>query len=565
RTVEQLEARSDAYKREVRELIDGLVSHYDLDEGKLVVALAGLEESLQGRASGRVRSFALYGETTGEIDAFGLPVRADWARGYRGRAMVVYGHTPTPRAEWVNNTICIDTGCVFGGKLTALRYPERELVSVDAARVYYEPTRPLDAPRVSEDRAGLALSDVSGTRVVHVRHARDVTVHEANATAALEVMSRCAVDPRWLIYLPPTMSPPEASREEGLLEHPKEAFAYFRDAGIVDVVCEEKHMGSRAVIVVCTSADAARARFGVDDGSQGVVYTRTGRPLFRDRALEEEVLQRVAAAGRAAGLFASLGSEWMCLDVEILPWSTKAQERARRQCADIAAAGRAGFGDALGALRRLAEHDPSASMVFDLVAARLPHVEDYERAYRGHAWEVSGLDGYAVAPFHLLASEGRVHVDPRHDHVWHMETLAALCRADSSLLRETRYEAVDLTDEESEARAIAWWTSLTDAGGEGMVVKPRQYLWSDERGLGQPALKCRGREYLRIVYGLEYPEHLERLRRRDVRLERRLAKKQLALGLEALHRFVDREPVSRVHECVFAVLALESEPVDPRP
>ena len=110
---------------ELADFLDDLVSHYVLDDGKLVVAHAGMKESMQGRASGRVRDFALYGDTTGETDDLGLPVRLDWAKEYRGRASVVYGHTPVPVPEWLNQTINIDTGCVFGGKLTALRYPER--------------------------------------------------------------------------------------------------------------------------------------------------------------------------------------------------------------------------------------------------------------------------------------------------------------------------------------------------------------------------------------------------------------------------------------------------------
>ena len=113
------------------------------------MAHAGLTEAYQGRSSGRVRSFALYGDSTGETDEFGLPVRYPWATDYRGSAMVVYGHTPTPTPEWVNNTICLDTGCVFGGRLTAMRYPEKELVSVPAEQVWYEPVRPF--PSAADD------------------------------------------------------------------------------------------------------------------------------------------------------------------------------------------------------------------------------------------------------------------------------------------------------------------------------------------------------------------------------------------------------------------------------
>ena len=137
RSMEQLEGCSQSFRERVIAFLDGLISHYMLADGQLCVAHAGLREDLQGRASGRVRSFALYGDTTGQKDELGLPVRLDWAATYRGQATVVYGHTPKGSLEWVNDTICLDTGCVFGGSLSALRWPERELVQVErpAARL----------------------------------------------------------------------------------------------------------------------------------------------------------------------------------------------------------------------------------------------------------------------------------------------------------------------------------------------------------------------------------------------------------------------------------------------
>ena len=224
-------AEIDALPVEMREtfstvladFLDDLVSHYVLDDGKLVVAHAGMKEEMQGRGSGKVRDFALYGETTGETDEFGLPVRFDWASEYRGQAMVVYGHTPVPEPDWLNRTVNIDTGCVFGGRLTALRYPEKEFVSVPAARTYCEPARPFlppeeRAPALSAQQLHdevLDADDVLGKRIIPTRLRGNVTIREENATAALEVMSRFAADPRWLIYLPPTMSPCETSQSPG--------------------------------------------------------------------------------------------------------------------------------------------------------------------------------------------------------------------------------------------------------------------------------------------------------------------------------------------------------------
>ncbi|MBZ5525250.1 MAG: polynucleotide kinase-phosphatase [Acidobacteriia bacterium] len=570
-TLQQMEQEPPEFGQAVAKFIDDLVSHYVLDDGRLVVAHAGMKEELQGRSSGHVREFALYGETTDETDEFGLPVRYNWAADYRGRATVVYGHTPVPEPEWLNRTINIDTGCVFGGKLTALRYPEQELVSTPALRTYYEPAKPFQKPAAAAPLSAqqqhddlLEIEDVLGKRIIHTSRHRNITIREGNALAALEVMSRFAANPKWLIYLPPTMSPSETSRREGLLEHPEEAFAYYANEGTATVVCEEKHMGSRAVVIVCRDEDAARQRFGVIDEGIGICYTRTGRRFLNDRKLETEFLARIQAALNACGFWQEFNTDWACLDCELMPWSAKAQELLRRQYASTGTAARAGLGDAVAALAAAAAHNQEALPLLQRYRERLVMAEDYVEAYRRYCWPVNSLDDLKLAPFHLLATEGALHTDK--DHLWHMETLARICRHDAGLLLATSCCRVDLADSASQADGCRWWEELTGAGGEGMVVKPLDFTASSARGLIQPAVKCRGREYLRIIYGPEYTasENLERLRARGLAGKRSLALREFALGVEALQRFINREPLRRVHECVFAVLALESEPVDPR-
>ncbi|HEV2289922.1 MAG TPA: polynucleotide kinase-phosphatase [Candidatus Acidoferrales bacterium] len=570
-SVAQLDAESPEFKRKVAEFLDSLISHYVLDDGKLVVAHAGMKEEMQGRGSGAIRSFALFGETTGETDEFGLPVRYNWAADYRGRASVVYGHTPITEPQWLNRTINIDTGCVFGGKLTALRYPEKEILSVPARRVYYEPAKPLASAQTAivlsqqhEQDDVLDIDDVIGKRIVETRLHGNLTVREENAIAALEVMSRFASNPKWLIYLPPTMSPSETSQKKDLLEHPSEAFDYFRKAHVERVICEQKHMGSRAVVIACRDRDAALRRFGVTQDEIGVCYTRTGRRFFNDSALEREFLRRIQTAASEAGLWEELKTDWLCLDCELMPWSSKAQDLLRQQYAPTGAAARAGLTASIASLRATSTHVPEASELMRRFDARRTMAEHYIEAYRRYCWTVHSLEDLKLAPFHLLASEGVVHSDK--DHVWHMTTLARLCASDAGLLLATPYRVVDVNDEASIKEGIDWWEELTASGGEGMVVKPLQFVTKSRRGLVQPAVKCRGREYLRIIYGPEYtaPEHLERLRARGLGTKRSLALREFALGIEALQRFVEREPLRRVHECVFGVLALESEPVDPR-
>ncbi len=313
---------------------------------------------------------------------------------------------------------------------------------------------------------------MTGKRIISTRVHGGVTIREENATAALEVMSRFAANPKWLIHLPPTMSPCETTTQPGLLEHPAEAFAYFRSQGVPRLVCEEKHMGSRAIVVVCRDAEAAGKRFGVMSGESGICCTRTGRRFFDKTELETGLLERVQAAVTRAGLWDELETDWLCLDCELMPWPAKA-------------------------------------------------------------------------------------------HDWHMQTLARLA---GGILIATPWRIIDITQPESEAEGIGWWEALTSTGGEGMVVKPLQFTTRSRCGLVQPAVKCRGRDYLRINYGPEYtaPENLERLRKRGLATKRALALREFALGIESLERFVRKEPLRRIHEAVFGVLALETEPMDPR-
>lgn len=565
----QMKAEPPEFSVRVMEFLEGLVSHYVLDDGKLVVAHAGMKEEMQGRGSGKVRDFALYGETTGETDEFGLPVRYNWATEYRGRAIVVYGHTPVPEPEWLNRTINIDTGCVFGGRLTALRYPERELISVPAAQVYAQSSRPFlpsedQAPVLSAQHQHddlLEIEAVLGKRIISTRLHHNVTIREENATAALEVMSRFATNPKWLIYLPPTMSPSETTQQPGLLEHPAEAFAYYRHEGVNQVVCEEKHMGSRAVVVICRDEKAARERFGVIDEGIGICYTRTGRRFFNDATLEKEFIERIHLAVDHSGLWEELKTDWLCLDCELMPWSAKAIELVRQQYASVGASSRAALTEVVRVLEETIDNDGILPLL-ERYRERAHMANQYVDAYRRYCWPVQSIADFKLAPFHLLASEGRAHID--QDHVWHMTMLSRL--SSDALIFPTPYKVIDVTDPGRQAEGMEWWEELTKRGGEGMVVKPFGFVVKGQRGLMQPAIKCRGREYLRIIYGPEYtaPENLQRLRTRSLGRKRSLALREFALGVEALERFVRHEPLYRVHECVFGVLALEGEPVDIR-
>ncbi|SEW50547.1 polynucleotide kinase-phosphatase [Chitinophaga arvensicola] len=569
-TVAQLAGETPEFLESVKLFLDGLVSHYVLDDGKLVVAHAGLKESMQGRGSGGVREFCMYGETTGETDEFGLPVRYNWALEYKGKAMVVYGHTPVPEATWLNNTIDIDTGCVFGASLTALRYPERALVSVPALEQYAVPARPIGYNAASvlsiqqQYDHVLDIEDFTGRQRLETRYGHPITIREENSIAALEVMSRFAINPKWLIYLPPTMSPAETSQAAGMLEHPAEGLQYFRETGITKVICEEKHMGSRAVVIVCKDESVAVNRFGVEGEGNGVVYTRTGRPFFTEKEMEQVFISRINNALISTGFYDTFETDWVCLDAELMPWSAKAQALLQNQYAAVGTAASQALPVVVDALQQAVKHNVPAEALLEKYTRRLEQAGNYVKAYRQYCWPVNSLDDYKLAPFHIMATEGRTYFDK--DHEWHMSAIKNICAGDEQLLLATPYLIVETGNEASEKEAISWWERLTAAGGEGMVIKPFHFVSKDEKGLVQPAVKIRGKEYLRIIYGPEYdaPENLERLRGRKLSGKRSLALREFSLGLEGLERFVNKAPLQLVHQCVFGILALESEPVDPR-
>ena len=237
-------------------------------------------------------------------------------------------------------------------------------------------------------------------------------------------MSRFAANPKWLIYLPPTMSPSETSKAEGLLEHPAEAFSYYRTNGVSTVVVEQKHMGSRAIVIVCRNHDVARERFGVLEDEGGICYTRTGRRFFEDAALERELLAAVRAALDAERI---LGAVQHRLGVPRLRADAVVGKGARARSTAI----RVGWN---GRARRpgrngRAHSRPPAARGIDVGAllerhkVRLNLAERFARAYRNYCWPVESLRDIRIAPFHVMATEGAVHADK--DHVWHMNTIGS--------------------------------------------------------------------------------------------------------------------------------------------
>jgi hypothetical protein len=310
-------------------------------------------------------------------------------------------------------------------------------------------------------------------------------------------------------------------------------------------------MGSRAIAVIARDAEAAQRRFGVGDGTTGAIYTRTGRPFFADTV---GLVDRLRDS--AAPLFESLETDWLVLDCELLPWSAKALDLITSQYASVGAAARRVLPEALSVLEQAANRGLDVGELAASTTQRLANARAFRDAYAAYVRPTDGMEGVTLAPFQVLASEGRL-LALTESHEWH---LAELAKLEGELITPTRHRFVDLSSRDERDAATQWWLDLTADGGEGMVVKPAHLT----KGRIQPGIKVRGREYLRIIYGPDYTDSLDLLRDRHLGKKRQLAQREHGLGLEALAAFVGHEPLWKVHQAVFAVLALESEPVDPR-
>ncbi|MBI5779968.1 MAG: polynucleotide kinase-phosphatase [Planctomycetes bacterium] len=574
-TIAQLESLPEAerikFKEQYQKYERNVISHYIFDQGNLAVAHAGITEYFQGRGSAQITDFCLYGQTTGEIDGYGLPVRLDWSENYRGKALVVYGHIPVEEAEFANNTIDIDQGCVFGGRLTALRYPERELIYVEAKAQYYTPTKTFSKEADEKEKSNLTkqqrydhyldITEFIGKKFISVHGKGMITVFPEQIEAAIEVVSRFCVDHRWLTYIPPTMSPCETSQLSNYLEYPTEAFSYYKKRGIPNVICEEKHMGSRAILILCKDEKACLNRFGLE--AIGQCYTRTGRQFFKDNELQQKFLRRLVESLTANNWWEKFDTDWVIIDAEVIPWNLKAGELLINQYELVATTAKNTLQKMYENVLKASQRGVAITELKDSLSQQLKDINAYQKAYQNYCWQVSSLDDIKIAPFHLLATENRIYTDK--NHTWHMETLGELASFDK-IWKKTPFLQVETINELSCQQGIDWWLEITNKGAEGMVIKPSDFIVYSKGRLVQPALKCRGKEYLRIIYGPSYDAqvNLERLRNRGLRTKRSLAEKEFVLGIEGLTRFVRNEPLRRVHECALGVLAMESETTDPR-
>lgn len=552
---------AEKLKGQIKELLLEAKSHYIIRKNGVnaVVAVhAGIKDHYNGKQSPRISDFCRYGDSEG-LDENGKPIRKDWSISHKSSELILWGHDPKPQPLLVNNTLNIDQGLVFGGSLTAYRYPERQIVSVKAKQDYANvPDNPLKEWELKRLAAPNIMKFLEGYSVLTEQYG-EIMIYDDGVKPALDDLSHFTVPLEDIVYLPPTMSPtPKPSRLEGYLEHPMEAFEYYQANGVDTMVVEKKHMGSRGILFLFKNKEIAKEYVGRE--TLGIIYSRTGRTFFQ-KELQEQVVRVLNEDLVKSGYFEKYNTDFVLLDAEILPWNLKAKDLVLNQYAHV---GEMALLDRHKLKDLLQQALESGKDVLSWVQENDMGIENagvFNVVYQKYCWETEGLEGIQIAPFHTLAHSTETFFDK--PHTWHMEKNKEFSGI-SRLFLETEYRVVN--DEASMIAAIEWWEEMTEDGHEGFVVKPESYISRHKGKLLQPAIKVRGRKYLHIIYGIDYllPENLTRLKKRNAGKKQRNALKEFSLGVEAVNRFVKRESLERVHECVLGILALEAEPIDPR-
>ncbi|HEU0301993.1 MAG TPA: methyltransferase domain-containing protein [Longimicrobium sp.] len=411
--------------------------------------------------------------------------------------------------------------------------------------------------------AGIHLEDVAGDRIISTRLADDVHVTAEQTAEALEVMSRFAVDPRWLVYLPPATPAAVTVPGSDALEHPLAALAYYRANGLARVALQPLHSGTRIALVVCRDAEGARRRFRIAAGETGAVYTVTGRPFFATQVAEEAFLARVRRALDGGRVWEQLATDWVALEGVIgpgVPVMDEVNPRLRPPPAlyrAVTTATRTTLEAAEAALALAVAAGVDATALLARTHQRSALVTSYMAACRRAVSSAQTADQLRLTPIRLLAGEGAVYAEG--DPCWHEERLAPACHAAPHTLLGADQTVIDLAHRGAEADTVAWWETALAQGRAGIVVRPLERASDGEIPSVAPALKCRNEDALLLAHGPEpiLPEQRGRLRGRRMDEEGGRAAREWALSIEALERFVRGEPTARVHECVFAALALK--------
>ncbi|MDF2606644.1 MAG: polynucleotide kinasephosphatase [Bacillales bacterium] len=533
-------------KEELKQFLFNSPSHYVFTENGvqiLVCSHAGIKDHYIGKQSPRISEFCRGGDNNSE----------EWYLEHKINLLIVWGHYLKQYPLIENNTVNINQGAVYGGNLTAFRYPEREVVSMKSAMNYSgeekNPLIELESMRLVPPNIHKLID---GYRI-QTESFGSILVYPDLVRHAIETVSHSTIPIEQMVYIPPTTSPtPYTSRLDCYLEHPSEAFDYYRSNGVSTMIVTKKKMGNRGVLFLFKDIESAVKYTGIE--SLGVIYTSNGSRFFEEN-VERILVSRIVGDLVENNYFKMYETDFVLIDVEIMPWNLKAKEQISlySNISDNAMLDRTKLIE-----KMVSSKNPQLHELLDEYSLKLENVKKFKGVFQTYCLKEFDMKEIQIELLNIIAHSSETFFDKPQS--WHIEMGRELASY-SNLFLETEFKLVN--DVESETEVIKWWEDISCSGYEGIVIKPND---DSVEKLLQPAIKVRGRDFLRIIYGMDYllPDNLKRLKKRNTRKKQKQAINEFSLGVEGVRRFVAGESLERVHECVLGVLAQQADQVDPR-
>lgn len=622
--LQQVRAAGPKFAEKARTWIESLPSHYFLDAGRLVVSHAGSKRSHHGRDSNRILDFALYGATTGKTDSHGLPERLNWALDYHGETLVVHGHTPVEEPKWVNESVNIDTGCVYGGHLTALRYPERELVSEPARHEYSISRRPLplnvsllnqmeSAPSAnlksnplrpstaSDPRSGnpsnslnfqthkkqnqhtsnekLGWTDFQNLKVVETSTRGDVILREEEVKAAVHFLKSTQCWPWRIPFLAPGISAPDPCQDinSAGLESPATAFTYYRNNRVQEVLCVPTAYEPPFILALARDSSEAVERLGSQAGEVGIGFPVCGLLQTSDTPSPAEMsslLKRIHRNLSEENFWERSQSDVAIFECSLTSHSVQAAETKMKpkplqhsnSMSQIVSAGMIDTNNILEKLERATEHGTDWHFLTQSYLKSKRSLTEFTDWISKAQKTTNGTELIQVRNFQLLATQKKTFINQHYSAGAQILKLEQLAERDSELFIQPSSFLLDLHDVNACSSAVNLWEEHTREGMIGWVIRPAQGAQKGRRGWVQPALKCRGDMALKCIFGLNMSREAmnQSIQKNSLAARRSQVAREWALSLEALHRWTRQEPDWRIQECMVGILAVKCEPTDAR-
>lgn len=387
---------------------------------------------------------------------------------------------------------------------------------------------------------------------------RELHISARDVRSAIDAISFKLLPMNVLPFIPSTISPCRASELEDFLEHPIKAFEEYKKMGAKTLIGELKHMGSRATILAFESED--KAIHYTNQPKTTIIYSRNGLPFFKGSD-DEFICDKIQHLLKSNNYYKKHNTGFVLMDVEILPWNAKGSGLLTNQYLPVLDSSKSLNNKLLGNLEGIKglEH------IVKEVNNNLINIDKYKEQLENYCWDAD-ITNIKIAPFHLLAHEGKTYFDKTHE--WHLNHFNELIDIPSNdLFEKTPYVLVDLDDEDSIKKAVDFWLDVTAKGYEGVMFKTETFIEKNDEGETiLPMMKVRGKDYLRIIYGINYNDdkYIHQLRYRNVSKKRFLHYKQTALAVESVKLFANGESFDKWHDYVFANLCLGNVVTDHR-